>query len=527
MTSLLPLLPESPALNVPLAAGGILSQSPPAAGAPGLDFAGLLGAAAVAPQGMPDVQGLVPATGPLPEAQAANVIAPWPTGKILPEAGAALPPALPLTEPLAELVPGPDAGQPALSPADASGAGLPLAPSVELVPAGGAGAGGRSDTLPPRALAEGAARRMTGGQPARAGETAVLPVAADAAMTDAPAQENPQPSDAAGEAGTGDHPAPAASPASLAPLPLNLPPLPALAAAASPVFAPGAALPERAASRIAGLPLPAGAATAPGAAVRGASLSRPVPGAAARGEASGAAPLPSPDAAAATTASPVAEVAALLAAAETSAQTPASAAAPGAAPASPAAVQAQPSALALPERPAEPRTAAAGTQIESAIAQVGDIREALRAARPAMTLQHAEFGAVSLRLEPAAPDQWRAVLASRDPGFVPAIQAALEHRAVAAAEASAGFAGQGGPGQHGTGQNGSHQNGTGDQRYGASPNGGQGSSQPYPGQSGQRDGEAAPDHRRSSSTTAALAARGEEGAEDRGGPVRGSGGLFA
>ena len=174
----------------------------------------------------------------------------------------------------------------------------------------------------------------------------------------------------------------------------------------------------------------------------------------------------------------------------------------------------------LAERPAEPRApavAAAAPKVESAIAQVGDIREALRAARPAMTLPHAEFGMVSLRLEPAAPDQWRAVLASRDPGFVPAVQAALETRAIAAAaEASSNFAGQNGTGQ----------NGTSDHRYGASPNGGQGTSQPYLGQSGSRDGEAAPDHRRPS-TAAALAARGEGEADDPGGRAHGAGGLFA
>jgi hypothetical protein len=175
------------------------------------------------------------------------------------------------------------------------------------------------------------------------------------------------------------------------------------------------------------------------------------------------------------------------------------------------------SASPVPER-AEPRTA---PQQETAIAQVGELREALRAGRPGMMLNHAEFGLVSLRIEAAAsPDQWRAVLASRDPGFVPAVQAALAERAVAAAAAADG----GGSllGQNG-GQGGG-QNGTGDHRYGASPNGGQGGSQPYPGQSGSRDGEAAPDHRRPS-TAAALAARGEE--EDPGSPASGMNGMFA
>jgi len=158
-------------------------------------------------------------------------------------------------------------------------------------------------------------------------------------------------------------------------------------------------------------------------------------------------------------------------------------------------------------------------QLESTIAQVGDLREALRSARPEMTLRHGEFGFVSLRLEQASPQDWRAVLASRDPGFVPAIQAALAERAVAAASASADS------GQF-FGQPGAGQNGTSDQRNGASPNGGQGGSQPSPGYFANRDGEAAPDHRRPS-TAAALAARAEEGEEVFGGPAGTTQGMFA
>ncbi len=157
---------------------------------------------------------------------------------------------------------------------------------------------------------------------------------------------------------------------------------------------------------------------------------------------------------------------------------------------------------------------------QSTIDQVGDLREALRAARPAMTLQHAEFGAVSLRLEASGAEGWRAVLASRDPGFVPAIQAALADRAVAAASASPDASG----GQ--MGQNGAFQSGTGEHRSGSSPSGGQGASQPYLGQSGSRDGEAAPDHRRSS-TAAALAARSEAEENGSASPASPSGGLFA
>lgn len=185
-----------------------------------------------------------------------------------------------------------------------------------------------------------------------------------------------------------------------------------------------------------------------------------------------------------------------------------------------------PAPMPAPERSAEPLppstafSAAPGARGDAAIDQVGALREALRSAQPAMTLRHAEFGTIALSIEPAAGDQWRAVLASRDPGFVPAIQAALAERALAPAAASdADFSGQ--PHQHGASQN-----GAGDQRYGASPNSGQGGSQPYLGQSGSRDGEAAPDHRRPS-TAAALAARGEGEAEGSAAGARAAGGLFA
>lgn len=160
---------------------------------------------------------------------------------------------------------------------------------------------------------------------------------------------------------------------------------------------------------------------------------------------------------------------------------------------------------------------ASAPQLENAIAQVGELREALKAARPEMTLRHDEFGFVSLRLEAVGADGWRAMLASRDPGFVPAIQTALAERALAVtASASADPSGT---------QTGSGQNGSGDQRYGSSPNGGQGTSQPYSGQSGPRDGEAAPDHRRSS-TAAALAERVEEQEADASPALR-RGGMFA
>jgi hypothetical protein len=127
-----------------------------------------------------------------------------------------------------------------------------------------------------------------------------------------------------------------------------------------------------------------------------------------------------------------------------------------------------------PVAPSEPSRAAPSPQLEQTITAVGDLREAMRAVRPEMTLRHAEFGAVSLRLEAAGAQDWRVVLASRDPGFVPAIQAALAERPVAAA-AETSLAGNG------------SQNGSGEPRYGSSLGSGQGGSQPYSGQHPSRD----------------------------------------
>lgn len=143
---------------------------------------------------------------------------------------------------------------------------------------------------------------------------------------------------------------------------------------------------------------------------------------------------------------------------------------------SPSAMPVTPVIVIAPEPSAapEPARAAPAPQLEQTITAVGDLREALRAARPEMTLRHAEFGAVSMRLEAAGAQDWRVVLASRDPGFVPAIQAALAERVVAAA-AETSLAGHGG------------QNGSGEPRYGSSLGSGQGGSQPYSGQHTSRD----------------------------------------
>ncbi|KWV91686.1 hypothetical protein [Erythrobacter sp. YT30] len=74
----------------------------------------------------------------------------------------------------------------------------------------------------------------------------------------------------------------------------------------------------------------------------------------------------------------------------------------------------------------------AAPQLDQAIDQLTQVREASRTARSELTIRHAEFGAVNMRLEAAGGDL-RAILANRDPAFLPAVQAALADRAVAAA----------------------------------------------------------------------------------------------
>ena len=185
---------------------------------------------------------------------------------------------------------------------------------------------------------------------------------------------------------------------------------------------------------------------------------------------------------------------------------PAAAAAPTTQAATAAAVPLAPTTAAIPVADsAEPRAPA--PQQESTIAQVGELREALRAARPEMTLRHAEFGFVSLRVDATGAEGWRAVLASRDPGFVPAIHAALADRAIAATADTAGT------------HNSAGQNGQSDQRYGPSPNGGQGSSQPYLAQSSNRD-EGSQQHpqQRQPRTTETVATRAGDADAQHGDP---------
>lgn len=133
----------------------------------------------------------------------------------------------------------------------------------------------------------------------------------------------------------------------------------------------------------------------------------------------------------------------------------------------------------------------AAPDIDAAIEQVSGLRDAMRSARPELVLRHAEFGAVSMRIEAGAPGEWRAMLNNRDPGFIPAVQAALAERAVAAAsDTAAGGSANGGQsnaqssaqgsGGHATSGQGSGSGmAFGQGHYGSSPGSGQGSSQPY------------------------------------------------
>jgi hypothetical protein len=443
------------------------SPLPPVPGAAAegaaLDFGGLLDAASSAPSALVAAP-FVPSSQPLLP------------GKMLPEEGASLPPAMLAVVPADVAAPAP-VTVPAAPPQQRT-----AAPRADL-----SAARGLSADMPEHRPLPDAVTLDPGTQPDPAG------VPADLAAPPEPQAWEPVPEPTQNPAQTPAQ-TPAPAPASDAVPPSDPAVLAALLAAPA---APPVAVAPPARQHRAGPLSPANHTVAP----KPERVTLPA--------------APAEDAPEVQTASAPPSAPTLLPAAE-------SAALPSSAPVQPApTLAAPPLALATPapDRIEAPRIPA--PQQEAAIAQVGDLREALRSARPEMTLRHAEFGAVSLRLEQPAPEQWRAVLASRDPGFVPAIQAALAERAVAAAAASADT------GQF-MGQNGTPQNGSGEQRYGASPNGGQGSLSPYMGQSGGqsggRDGETAPDHRRPS-TAAALAARGQDGEADGSGSE--TRGLFA
>lgn len=550
-------LPDMSANPGPLAKGAAGLPASGGAGTP--DFAGLLAAAGLPPCEMMDAAGLPVSAPPSvpPSAFAADrnaaehppgnaglarpvpaplaaVLTPQlavaalpalpqalPDGKVLPEPGAQLPPAT-LTGP-------PDAPLEQTSPPHPLLAELPRAPGLAALP-------GKA-TLP-RDEPE-AARIVDVPEAADPAAPAPAPAlySAPALMAETPpelhAVQKPMPEAAAlrgadGDPGGGDRELAGQDEVAILPQPLATA-APAAQSAPGPVImppAPVAVLPAEAGAPQQGAERIAVAGDAP--VTRHASF-RTAPAAVPANVTSDKAAVPDePESAPLRPAQPVAaalppaaDQPAMAASALPSAPVPASVSgAAGVMPDPALAAIAAPAPAASPpptERASDQR--GPGSQIESAIAQVGTLREALRSVSPAMTVQHAEFGAVSVRLEQAAPDQWRAVLASRDPGFVPAIQAALETRAVAAtADASGNL----------THHHGASQNGAGDQRYGASPNGGQGSSQPYLGQSGSRDGEAAPDQRRPT-TAATLAGRSADAEEASAASSanRTQGGLFA
>ncbi|MEO0906029.1 MAG: hypothetical protein AAFY07_00755 [Pseudomonadota bacterium] len=139
-----------------------------------------------------------------------------------------------------------------------------------------------------------------------------------------------------------------------------------------------------------------------------------------------------------------------------------------------------------------------GAQMESAIESLAQTREAGRDARPELNLRHGEFGAVKVQLAVAGGDV-RATLSARDPGFVPAMHAALAERGIVAGTEAASTHTSRGQDQssaqsHTSQQQSGHQSGqqsgqSSGGRYGLSPGGDQGSSQPYSEQSGNRDEE--------------------------------------
>ncbi len=541
---MIPFLPEMSAQTLPSARPGTPLLAPAGASS-GLDFAGLLGAA-LPPLNGAAVVTLTPGSdlpddaAPLsPEAPAlitvpllAERAAPTsllpppllPTGRNLPLPGADLPEQVVVPQPralaprtLAPRTLEPRATALALHPRDPAAEGDPV-PTLAEVPS-------PTTPLPPeRDIAPRAALHTTlslAAEPS-ADLPPALPYSETASGPEAVGAAPDAPADAPASDPERDPEQPVPALAITFALQVTEAPLPAPPAAAPSAAAPPdavvASIKRPLAPRLA-VSLPGQATIAPPANDAAAPPVDPAPAvAAAKQEPASPAALPaSPGSAPAPAAAPL-DVA-------PAAADPASPAAPPttAPPPVPTALAAlapaqSPAATPVLER-ADLRAEAPSPQQQSTIDQFGDLREALRSARPAMMLQHAEFGAVSLRLEATGSEGWRAVLASRDPGFVPAIQAALAERAVMAAAASPDSGGF-------TGQNGASQNSTSEHRSGSSPNGGQGASQPYLGQSGSRDGEAAPDHRRPS-TAAALAARAEAEEAGTGSPGQGSGGLFA
>lgn len=130
------------------------------------------------------------------------------------------------------------------------------------------------------------------------------------------------------------------------------------------------------------------------------------------------------------------------------------------------------------------------SQLETTVNQLVQSRESGRALRPELTVRHQEFGAVRMQLDASGQDL-RATIASRDPGFVPAIQAALAERAGLQSAETGQSQNQRGSDQSGNstanGQNAAGQQSQSDGRYGSSTGSGQASPQPYRGQDGAQE----------------------------------------
>lgn len=101
-------------------------------------------------------------------------------------------------------------------------------------------------------------------------------------------------------------------------------------------------------------------------------------------------------------------------------------------------------------QPGVPNDLMRGERIEGMIDQLAHQRESARSLRGSMTVTHAEFGAIAIRIEGPSNDL-RAHLSNRDPAFAPAVHHALETRAATSAgDASLTSARHGEAGQNGS-----------------------------------------------------------------------------
>jgi Meckel syndrome type 1 protein len=145
----------------------------------------------------------------------------------------------------------------------------------------------------------------------------------------------------------------------------------------------------------------------------------------------------------------------------------------------PATVTATPSIPFQPQSqpPTQPAAQPLAPAIDQIAGQIADMVEAGRTLRPEFTLRHGDFGTVALRLDPGVgQNDWRATLSARDPGFVPAVQAAIAERGVMAASESAlsqGLAGQNGGNSSASGQQNGQQTGQHPGPRGGEPGGAQ------------------------------------------------------